>query len=197
MRTFVILGNRATTSGDFSLNDLCSGTGRLDVLLRCINAAFFLSHGLRKDTHLLLVHRGPPDPPRTIRMNGTELMHLNPDERSTAALIKNALSLRVPKGLEKQASEGIYISRKDLADVLQDFDKEKVVYLHEGGADIRTENIAMEDRIFVLGDDQGLDPKDEDLLSGCKRISLGPKILHAHQCITILHNELDRRAIPN
>ncbi|MDQ1371137.1 MAG: tRNA (pseudouridine54-N1)-methyltransferase, partial [Candidatus Thermoplasmatota archaeon] len=38
MRRFVVLGHRAITSADFKLDDLCGSTGRLDILLRCVNS---------------------------------------------------------------------------------------------------------------------------------------------------------------
>jgi hypothetical protein len=39
------------------------------------------------------VSSGPPRPPRTIRMVGGELRHLNPDERTTASLFLRALGI--------------------------------------------------------------------------------------------------------
>ena len=195
MRRFIVVGQRATTSGDFSLNDLCGGTGRLDVLLRCINSAFFLSHGLRTDVEMFLVLKGPPEPPKTIRLLGSRILHLNPDERSTAALLKNALSIRLPKGLEKEASEGVFISRTDFMGVLGLLGRENVVYLHENGEDIRSSELDLKDRVFVLGDDSGPSSEEEGALSGLPRISLGPHVLHADHCITLLNNELDRRVV--
>ncbi len=191
MRRFVVVGHRTTTQ-DFSLNDLSGGTGRLDVLLRCINTSFFLSHGLRDDVELYLVLMGEPNPPKTLRLAGSELRGLNPDERSAAGLIKKALGLRLPPGLEKQASPGLFIEKLDLKSVLQKLGKSGVVYLHEDGEDIRGADLGS-DPVFVLGDDMGLVPEDEALLDGCKKISLGPRVLHSHQCITLIHNELDRR----
>jgi tRNA (pseudouridine54-N1)-methyltransferase len=127
-------------------------------------------------------------------MLGSRILHLNPDERSTAALLKNALSIRLPKGLEKEASEGIYVSRLDLEGVLSKVGREGAVYLHERGEDLRGCKAELRDMTFVLGDDQGLTPDEEGALEGLARISLGPQVLHAHHCITLLHNELDRRA---
>ena len=91
MNRFIVVGHKAVTSGDFKLDDMAGGAGRLDILLRCINSAMFLSHGIRRDTEIILVLQGEPDPPRTIRINGSEVRYLNPDERSTGALVRNAL----------------------------------------------------------------------------------------------------------
>ncbi|MFQ5987072.1 MAG: hypothetical protein ACE5KQ_06915, partial [Thermoplasmata archaeon] len=90
-RRFIVVGHDANTAGDFALNDLAGATGRLDILLRCVNSAFMLSHDLRRDTEVYLVLLGPPRPPRTLHLRGDQLRHLNPDERSTAALLRQAL----------------------------------------------------------------------------------------------------------
>ncbi|MCL2334152.1 MAG: tRNA (pseudouridine(54)-N(1))-methyltransferase TrmY, partial [Candidatus Methanoplasma sp.] len=108
MRYFVIVGHKAVTTGDFKLDDIAGGAGRLDILIRCVNSAFFLSHDLRKDTELFLVLQGGEDPPKTVRMSGAELRYLNPDERSTSSLIRNALIKKLDTG-EKRSSPGIYV----------------------------------------------------------------------------------------
>ncbi|MEZ4313251.1 MAG: hypothetical protein R3F14_34965 [Polyangiaceae bacterium] len=69
MRRFVIFGQRAGLAGVL-LDDLPSTSGRLDVLLRCVRAAFLVSHGLRRDTVVYLVLLGGPRA-RTVRVDGT------------------------------------------------------------------------------------------------------------------------------
>jgi len=196
MRRFVVIGHRAITSGDFKLDDLAGGTGRLDVLLRCINSTFFLSHDIRRDAEITLILQGAPNPPRTIKMVGSELKYLNPDERSTAALVRNALLQKV--SIEERSSPGIYISVRKYQDVLTNLPQgEQVVYLKENGTDIR--EFEFDDHVtFVLGDDQDLTPEEEEVLRqyNPQVISLGPKRYHADHCITIVNNELDRRAAP-
>ncbi|MEO5728597.1 MAG: tRNA (pseudouridine(54)-N(1))-methyltransferase TrmY, partial [Byssovorax sp.] len=44
MRRFIVIGQRATASPDFSLINLPASSGRLDVLLRCLRAALLFSH---------------------------------------------------------------------------------------------------------------------------------------------------------
>ena len=67
MRCFVVIGQKATASADFSLSDIPGTSCRLDVLLRCIRAALLLSHELRRDTVVYLVLQGGPRAPRTVR----------------------------------------------------------------------------------------------------------------------------------
>ena len=193
MRRFIVLGHRAITSAEFKLDDLCGSTGRLDILLRCVNSAFFLSHGIRKDVEIVLMLLGEPSPPKTIRIDGSEVKYLNPDERSTAALIRNAL-LQKGEG-ERRCSPGIYVSERDYSEVLSNVSKEsKMYYLKEDGQDIR--DVAFgEDSTFVLGDDQDLSELEESVLMAYepKKISLGPISYHADHCVTLVNNELDRK----
>jgi len=193
LRRYIVMGHRAITSAEFKLDDLCGSTGRLDILLRCVNSAFFLSHGIRRDVEIVLMLLGEPNPPKTIRINGSEVKYLNPDERSTAALIRNAL-LQKGEG-ERKCSPGIYVSERSYSEVLSNMSKEsKMYYLREDGEDIRVAALAP-DPTFVLGDDQDLTKAEEDILMTYepKRLSLGPVSYHADHCITLVNNELDRR----
>jgi len=193
VRRYVVLGHRAITSADFKLDDLCGSTGRLDILLRCVNSAFFLSHGVRRDVEITLLLLGEPNPPKTIRVDGSEVKYLNPDERSTAALIRNAL-LQKGEG-ERKCSPGIYVSERDYSEVLSNLSKEsKLFYLREDGEDIRGASFGP-DCTFVLGDDQDLTAAEEETLAAYEptKLSLGPISYHADHCITLVNNELDRR----
>jgi tRNA (pseudouridine54-N1)-methyltransferase len=195
VRRYIVIGHRATTSGSFKLDDLCGGTGRLDVLLRCINSAFFLSHTIRRDVEVFLVLLGQPSPPKTLRLVGNELKYLNPDERSTGALVRNALMQKITE--EEKTSPGIYVSNRSHKELFSNLSKDtEVVYLKEDGADIRTVDLSG-DVTFVLGDDQDLTPEEEETLMEYrpKKVRLGPISYHADHCITVVNNELDRRGL--
>jgi len=195
VRRYIVIGHRATTSGSFKLDDLCGGAGRLDILLRCINSAFFLSHTIRKDVEVFLVLRGQPSPPKTLRFVGSELKYLNPDERSTGALVRNALMQKITE--EEKSSPGIYISNRSHKELFSNLSKDtEVVYLKEDGADIRTVDFSR-DVTFVLGDDQDLTPEEEETLMEYqpKKVRLGPISYHADHCITVVNNEMDRRGL--
>jgi tRNA (pseudouridine54-N1)-methyltransferase len=194
VRRFIIIGHKAATAADFKLDDLAGGAGRLDVLLRCINSAFFLSHDIRKDVEVILVLQGPPGPVRTIRLVGSELRYLNPDERSTGALIRNALMRDAQT--EERSTPGIYVSTRTYQDVLGLLgESTEIVYLKEDGRDIRDTELP-ENVTFVLSDHMDLTPDEEGLLLQYKPkvVKLGPVSYHADHCITIVNNELDRRS---
>ena len=193
MRRFVITGHRASSTADFKLDDIAGGAGRLDILVRCVNSAFFLSHALRQDTELFLILMGGPDAPKTVRFLGEELRYLNPDERSTSSLIRNALLKKLDEN-EVKASPGIYISRRSFEDVVKDLaSRSRIMYLKEDGTDIRNADLTG-DMTFILGDNRDLTEEEESIVLAMnpEKVCIGPNSLHADHCIIVAHNEIDR-----
>ena len=183
-RNFVIIGHRAHTVADWKLDDLCGGAGRLDVLVRCVTAALWKSHGIRRDTDVWLILSGPPKPPVTVHLSGENIRYLNPDERSTAALIRNGLiKLKKMKG-PMETSPGITMERIGLSGVLKKLPNP--VLLSESGKDEIEEA-----KTFILGDDK--DPTEEEMktLSKLPKIGLGKESLLSSACITLIHHLLD------
>lgn len=194
MIDFIIIGHKAIT-GPFSLNDLPGAAGRMDILCRCINAALFLSHGLRRNVRIFLVLMGMPSPPKSICFNGSKVKYLSPDERSSASLIKKALEKNA-QDFWTESTPGVSVKKGGLEEILKVLDK-RIIYLREDGADIRNFGYdKISDPLFVLGDHMGLSEDEEKLIIGKEHdiVSVGPLSLHADHCIILLHNEMDRRS---
>jgi tRNA (pseudouridine54-N1)-methyltransferase len=193
MRTFVILAHKAALTHEFSLNDMPGSAGRLDVLCRCVTAGFCLSHGIRKDVEAFLVLQNQ----LVIRLQGETLRHLNPDERSTGALLQKALKIQTEcvNSEEIESTSGIFIARKNLAQVLAELKvkERQIVQLHETGTPLRGSDLPRE-CAFILSDHMEFEPHEDALFNNSLRLNLGPKSLHADHCITIVHNELDLRS---
>jgi len=195
-RTFIIVGHKATTSPNFSLEDIPGTSGRLDILCRAVTAAFVLSHGIRKDVCVYLVLLGG-EIPKTIQLRGETLRHLNPDERTTAALLKKALA--VPAAPQWALStSGIFVRSGGLVELLADLKDARMIYLREDGADIRTLDAGGHccETAFILGDHTGMTPDEESLIeqAGAKVVSLGPTSLHADHCVVLINWLLDTKA---
>ena len=191
MRQFIVVGHKAATSGDFTLDDMPGSAGRIDILARCVTAAFVTSFDIRRDTQVRLVLLGEPDPPKIIRFEGSELKYLNPDERSAGALIRKALQVKLGTG-QRRSTQGVYVERAGLAEALRHSDESALFYLHEHGKDVRDVDLHANKAAFILGDHLGLFEEEEAQLSQAQRIRVGPIKLHTDQCITLVHNELDR-----
>jgi tRNA (pseudouridine54-N1)-methyltransferase len=190
MRQFVVIGHDAPTTPDFSLDDLSGGAGRLDLLCRCVTAACLLSHDVREDVRVHLVLQDE----FTVTVDGNEVRRLNPDERSTAALVRTALEARdeAVGHMPAESTPGVSIRRFGLADVLEHLVAGTVVHLHEDGDPV----VAVDppaDPVFVLSDHHEFTDAEADLLSTVadEQVRLSPVSLHADHAITVAHNYLD------
>lgn len=194
MRAFIILGHKAPLNPDFTLNDLPGSAGRLDVLCRCVNAALFLSHDLRRDVEVFLVLQDQ----LTICISGQHVKRLNPDERSTAALIKKALErIQHHHGSDDvRSTPGITVSRKGLKQVLGYLTAQRFVpiLLLENERSFR--GCFLPERVaFVLSDHTDFSETELELLLEFEalKLSVGPQIYPASHCIAVVNNELDHR----
>jgi len=195
-RRFVIIGRTATASGDFALDDLPSTSGRLDVLVRCLRAALLVSHGVRRDTIVYLVLLGGPRAPRVLRVDGATVRFLRPDERSLATLVKKALAAAAHGEGFVHVRPGIAVAAGGLDAVFADLGAAQSYILEEHAPDVRDEPTIARDAVFFLGDHLGFDAPTRGRLAdvGARPVSVGPISLHADDAVTVLSNELDRRA---
>lgn len=200
MRRFVIIGQKATTSPDFLLEDLPGTSGRLDVLVRALRAAMLVSHGVRRDTVAYLVLLGGPRPPKSIRFDGATVRFLRPEERNVATLIKKVLARTYPAadggGPFAPVRDGIAVADGGLEVVLADLAPGTAYVLEEGAPDVRGVTLDLANAIFFVGDHLGFNAETRATLAarGATPISIGPVSLHAEDAITIVSNETDRRA---
>jgi tRNA (pseudouridine54-N1)-methyltransferase len=190
MRQFVVIGHDAPTTPDFSLDDISGAAGRLDVLCRCVNSACFLSHDIRSDVRVHLVMQDA----LTVTVDTNEVRRLNPDERSTAALVRGALDAQDDAigHMPAESSPGITIRRLGVDDALTSLVDGSVVELHEDGDPV-VDVTPPDDPVFVLSDHRDFTDTEADLLAEVadERVRLSPKALHADHAITVAHNYLD------
>ena len=198
MRRFVVIGQKATASPEFSLLDIAGTSGRLDVLLRCIRAALLVSHGLRGDTILYLVLLGGPRAPRSLRIEGAIVRFIRPDERTLGVLLQKVLAVESggdSSGQFVPLRRGISVVDGGLDAVLADIGAASYYVLDEGASDIRDAPLDVDNAVFVLGDHQGFDEASRARLAelGALPLGLGPVSVHTDDAITLVSNELDRR----
>ena len=212
----MVVGHEAPTTPDFALDDLAGGAGRLDVLCRCVTAGLLFSHGVREDARVHLVvgdsesggggdgHGDGADDERgdqgdgqawTVTVDGARVRRLNPDERSTAALLRGALADREEAigHLPAEPSPGVEIRRFGLETTLDELVGDAtVVELHEDGEPVV--DVTPPDEVaFVLSDHRDFTDAEAALLAdrADARVRLGPERLHADQAIVVAHNWLD------
>jgi tRNA (pseudouridine54-N1)-methyltransferase len=189
MRAFAVIAHKFR--GDINLNDL-PGSGRVDVIARCINSAIFLSHDIRRD---VLFYMFAPRVNFLLKIDSSRVKYLNPDERSTAALIRNAY---INLGRREESSPGFFPRAAGFDEFLRELASllAPVYHLHESGRDLRDVEFG-QDAVFILSDSMNMSEEEEnkvrEISSGS--VSVGPRSILASHTITIVHNELDRRGL--
>jgi tRNA (pseudouridine54-N1)-methyltransferase len=193
MRTFFVVGHtQAPTPEGIRLEDLPGASGRWDVLARCVTASLLVSHGVRQDAEavLYLVRGG-----RYVRIVGSEVRNLNPDERSTAAIVAKALGAE-PVGVhEENPLPGFYVGQGGFDEVVDRVAGERrVVWLHEAGDDRGAEWSG--DAVFVVSDHREYSAAEASALEARRapKRSLGPEVWQADQAIVLVHDRLNRYA---
>jgi len=199
MREFIYYSRTAPTAGNYVKEDL-QASGRLDIAIHSVIAAFFLSHQIRTDTKLHLIFAGMPTPPRHLELfpvtegkTGEDKIYLN--KKNVAAVIKKML-YKYREGKKNEVFPGYWIEKKGLLELAQELsDKGRNLYLLDSaGEDIRKLNIK-KDPIFILGDQAGLLSSKEykRLKKVCTPVSIGKRTYFASQTIVVVNNDLDRR----
>jgi tRNA (pseudouridine54-N1)-methyltransferase len=196
-RRLLLLAHRVPVDGSFTLNDLAGGAGRMDEIARCVSTALTVSNDLRRDTTVTVLFCAEPAPrARRIRVEGARVRYLNPDERSTAALLKNALvrSLIVPHDLE--SSPGLVVGPAEPEEFLRRFlAGPGACWLTEEGLPLGALPLGEEGFSAVLSDPTDPTAAERAILeaSGVPRISLGSRPLRSSQVIDVLHHAVDAR----
>jgi tRNA (pseudouridine54-N1)-methyltransferase len=198
MRRFVIVSHTGDSSGDWHLNDLSAGAGRIDLLCRNVQSAFFLSHGLREDVEVYLVFTASALRQKTVRIEGAKIQMLHPDERSTAARIQQALrgGWSVPDW--KEVQRGLSVAAFGLEELLRELaGKGALVLLDPDGKPVMEADLPGEP-IFLLSDHVPFTRAEYRFLDGlqARRISLGPHWYHGNHAIAIVNWALDRQHPP-
>ncbi|HXQ79087.1 MAG: tRNA (pseudouridine(54)-N(1))-methyltransferase TrmY [Thermoplasmata archaeon] len=197
MRRFLLLAHRVPTGGQFTLNDLAGGAGRMDEVARAVSTAFTTSNDLRRDTEVtVLFVADPPPKARRIDLVGARLRYLNPDERSTAALLKNALVRSVDFPRPFESSPGLTVSAAEpTADLRAFLSQPNAVWLSEDGRSIEEWSSPGCHIAAVVSDPYDPTPEERDLLtaSNVPRLSVGPRSLRTSQVVDLVHHELDLR----
>ena len=193
-RWFAIIGHRTPSTGDLNLNDLPGSGGRLDVLARAVNAALFVSHGIREGSNVILHLLGGGGPNRRVLFDGSELRGLRPDERSIAGQVKSVIRIPVPPiGRFQQVSSGISHSGGGLEQTLKEWRSSGIMpFILDPNGDPATSIPESDDIGFFLSDDSAFTEEDSAILEGVPSISLGKGWLQGHTCIGILHYLMDR-----
>lgn len=199
MREIIYYSRTAPTAGSYIKEDL-QESGRIDISVHAVIAAFFLSHKIRTDVTLHLIFAGPPDPVKHIEIKpvtegktGIDKIYLA--KKNVSDVLKKIL-YKFKEGEKREVFPGFWIERKGLLELVNDLvkkQKRNIYILDQDGEDVRTAKIK-EDPIFILGDHKGLPSKElKRLKTLCNAVSIGKRTYFASQTVAVIQNEIDRR----
>ncbi len=198
MREIIYYSRTAPTSGSYIKENL-QESGRIDIAIHTVIAAFFLSHKIRTDVKLHLSFAGPPDPPKHLEImpvtegkTGIDKIYL---AKTNVSIILKKMLYKFKEGERREVFPGFWVERKSFLDIVYGLVKQKrnVYILDPDGEDIRTAKID-KDPIVILGDHRGLPGKElKRLKKFCIPVSIGKRTYFASQTLAVVNNELDRR----
>lgn len=196
MREFVIRARQAPVKAAQFVAQV-GGEGHVEILAQCLINALLISKQHRADTKVTFVLEGSQDYSRAVTFDGSSLGAIGGfHEAAVIELI--AFALQAGEKLQKEegvvAADGISVQAISFEHFVKDRAASVSLYmLARKGEDIRSTNLAL-DACFILTDHIPMPRKTFNTLSrlGAQKISLGPKVLFASQCITLIHGQLDR-----
>jgi len=197
MRTFVLRARAAPTDSQKLLASV-GQEAHPEILAHTLMNAIFVAQSHRPDVVVHLVLESTQDYSRTIRFEANAMHDIGGfDER--ALLGKVARALDASRGMGKEESRpvesGVTVRTVAFERLVQELAEDHALFVMDRkGTPIREQ--AFDDNpCFLLTDHIPMPKKTFHGLErlGAKKITLGPKMLFASQCVVLIHHALDER----
>lgn len=197
MRTFVLRARAAPTDSQ----KLLAGVGKeahTEILAHTLMNALFVAQSHRADVVVYLVLESTADYSRTIRVDSNQITDLGGfDERTLLAAVARALDASVGMGKEetRPVAPGLTVRTVSFERLVQELAQDHQLFVMDRkGAPIR-EQAFDGNPCFLLTDHIPMPKKTFHSLErlGAKKITLGPTMLFASQCVVLIHHALDQR----
>jgi tRNA (pseudouridine54-N1)-methyltransferase len=195
MRAFVLRARAAPTDSQALLAEV-GGDAHAEILAHTLMNAIFVAQSHREDVMVYLVLESTKDFSRTITFTSAKMQNIG-GFHEQALLKKIAAALDASVGLGKEMSRqvepGIDVETISFEKKIQQLAESYQLYMMDKkGGSIRQQAFS-DDVCFILTDHIPMPKKSFNSLKrlGTEKISLGPKMLFASQCVVLIHNELD------
>ena len=197
MRTFVLRARAAPTDSQ----KLLAGVGKeahTEILAHTLMNAIFVAQSHRPDVTVYIVLESTQDFSRTLRFDVNAMHDIGGfDER--ALLGKVAKALDASRGMGKDEARPVEprvtVRTTSFERLVQELAEDHQLFVMDRkGTPIREQAFAGRP-CFLLTDHIPMPKNTFHTLDrlGAKKISLGPKMLFASQCVVLIHHELDMR----
>lgn len=197
MRTFVLRARAAPTDSQKLLASV-GAEAHPEILAHTLMNAIFVAQSHRPDVTVYLVLESTPDFSRTIRFDANAMQDIG-GFNEQALLGKIAQALDASKGMGKDETRpvepGVTVRTVSFERLVQQLAEDHQLFVMDRkGTPIRGQ--AFQDNpCFLLTDHIPMPKKTFHSLDrlGATRITLGPTMLFASQCVVLIHHELDQR----
>lgn len=197
MRSFVLRARAAPTTSKALLEGV-GNEAHTEILAHTMMNTMFVAQSHREDVVVHLVLESTKDYSRTITIRSNDITNIGGFHESTLiAAVARALDASVGMGKEqlREVEPGITVRTVSFERLVQELAEAHQLYmLDKKGEFVRDTEIG-ENPCFLLTDHIPMPKKSFNSLKrlGTEKISLGPKMLFASQCVVLIHNELDIR----
>ena len=197
MRTFVMRARAAPTDSQKLLESV-GKEAHTEILAHTLMNAIFVAQSHRPDVIVYLVLESTQDYSRTVRFEVNDMHEIGGfDERSLLGKVAKALDVSRGMGKEeiRPVESGVTVQTLSFERLVQVLAEDHQLFLMDRkGTPIREQ--AFEGHpCFLLTDHIPMPKKTIPGLErlGAKKITLGPTMLFASQCVVLIHHELDQR----
>ena len=195
MRAFVLRARSAPTDSQ-KLLAAVGQEAHSEIIAHTLMNAIFVAQSHRDDVIVHIVLESTQDFSRTVSFNSNEIRNIG-GFHEQALLQKVAQALDASKGMgkeqQRQVAAGISVRTISFEKLVQELAEDYQLFVMDKKGTAIREQAFDANPCFLLTDHIPMPKKSFNTLKrlGAEKISLGPKMLFASQCVVLIHNELD------
>ncbi|ELV8716798.1 tRNA (pseudouridine(54)-N(1))-methyltransferase TrmY [Vibrio vulnificus] len=195
MRTFVLRARAAPTNSRALLEGV-GNEAHTEILAHTMMNTMFVAQSHRQDVVVHLVLESTKDFSRTITIHSNEISNVGGfHEANLLNIVVRALDASTGMGKEelRNVEPGVTVRTISFERLVQQLAEDHQLYMLEKKGEFVRDIKFAANPCFLLTDHIPMPKKTFNSLKrlGTQNISLGPKMLFASQCVTLIQNELD------
>ncbi|EHS1185216.1 tRNA (pseudouridine(54)-N(1))-methyltransferase TrmY [Vibrio vulnificus] len=195
MRTFVLRARAAPTNSRALLEGV-GNEAHTEILAHTLMNTMFVAQSHRQDVVVHLVLESTKDFSRTITIHSNEVSNVGGfHEANLLNIVVRALDASTDMGKEelRNVEPGVTVRTISFERLVQQLAEDHQLYMLEKKGEFVRDIKFAANPCFLLTDHIPMPKKTFNSLKrlGTQNISLGPKMLFASQCVTLIQNELD------
>jgi tRNA (pseudouridine54-N1)-methyltransferase len=197
MRTFVLRARAAPTDSQKLLAAI-GQEAHPEILAHTLMNAIFVAQSHRADVVVHLVLESTADYSRSIRFDANAMHDIGGfDERALLGKVAQALDASRAMGKEetRPVQSGVSVRTISFERLVQELATDHQLFVMDRKGTPMSEQSFAGNACFLLTDHIPMPKKTFHTLErlGAKKLTLGPTMLFASQCVVLIHHELDQR----